>query len=120
MGRKMANVKKQAKNAKNTTESNLQEEISKFEKEWYARPYADRIRKPTKIFAISLFLTIICSQFSPELAGLIGIVAFFSGFQTMIYALGGRPLTPTEQTIQNKEYSTDPIYRGWAGNIWPK
>ena len=116
----MANVKKQAKNAKHTTESDLQEEISKFEKEWYARPYADRVRKPAKIFAISLFLTIIFYQFSPELAGLIGIVAFFSGFDAITNALGGRPLTPTEQAIQNKEYSTNPLYRGWAGNIWPK
>ena len=49
MESKMANVKKQAKNAKNTTKPDLHQEISKFEKEWYARSYADRIRKPAKI-----------------------------------------------------------------------
>ncbi len=90
----MANVKKQAKNAK-TTKPDLHEEISKFKKEWYARPYADRIKKPAIIFAISLSLAIIFSPL-PELAAIPGIVAFFSGFYTIGFALGGRPLHHSE------------------------
>ena len=118
MGRKMANVKKQAKNAK-TTNPDLQAEISKFEKEWYARPYADRIRKPAITLAISLSLTILFGQFSDILAGISLMVAIVSGMFTIGYALGGRPLTPTEQTIQNEKHH-DFIYRGWAGNILNK
>ena len=74
----MANVKKQAKNAK-TTKPDLHEEISKFKKEWYARPYADRIKKPAIIFAISLSLAIIFSPL-PELAAIPALLLSFQDF----------------------------------------
>ena len=100
----MANVKKQAKNAKTTNTDLLHEEINKFAEEWYAPPYLDRIKKPGITFVISLLLTILFAQLSYGLAAIPAIVAFFSGFKTIGYALGGRPLNSTETMELNYKY----------------
>ena len=108
--------KKMIQNAK-AKRAKRNEEIAKFKAEWYARPYLDRVKKPAITFAVSFALGLYFEPHSEIVSIVMFLIALGAGFLTVIYGLGGRPLSPVEAR-EAPDTLTDPTYHYLSCNIY--